>query len=550
MEAYNPPLEGRRGRIRLDFNENTAGFPWAFPEAECEFIGAYPEYADFLEKISGHFRVPAERLMLTNGTGEALFLIAFTFIEPGKDAALTSYPTFALIPHNLRLAGANLTEVPATPDWEFDIEKIEAGLESGIKLAIFASPDNPTGATISPETVERWCAEYPETLFVIDEAYAEYCETTALPLTDEFTNLLVTRTFSKAWAMPGLRLGVIFGNPELLGYMLRVRAPYSVNSASLLGAAKLIERSDEVTGRASALIDRKKPLLDAVSAKGFRTHAGQGNFFLLPAGIDARLLCEFCRDRGLLLRDRSSYAGMEGIVRITVGTEEENSELLKCLDEFRESRALIFDLDDTLVDTSRSFDVTVMKLVEQYSGKSLAREELLKLRNEGGFNDDWDATVELLRRRGIETSRNEIAPRGIKLYLSLARENEEMLVDLEMLKELGKRYRLFMATGRIREEYAVWADTLDPFFEAVYCRDDLSEFPPKPAPDTLKAIMERHNLTGGIYIGNSVDDMKSAAGAGLTAVGVETNTAGKLLLEAGASGVIESTSDIGKVFRL
>jgi phosphoglycolate phosphatase-like HAD superfamily hydrolase len=333
--------------------------------------------------------------------------------------------------------------------------------------------------------------------------------------------------------------------------MMRVRAPYSVNASSVQIAMKLIERSGEVKDEAKALRGRAGPLLKQIEERGYNVHFNKGNFYILKVGCDSKALCDFCAGRGVLIRDRSMYSGMEGMIRITIGTDDENNRLLRCLDEFRDSRAVIFDLDDTLVDTSKSFDATVMEFVKRNSGEPLDRAELLNLRAEGGFNDDWDATVELLRRRGVEVTREQIAEEGVPLYLELARENEKLFVEVDLLKKLAKRYRLFIATGRTRPEYdPLWAETLDPVFEKVYCIDDTPDLAPKPAPDVLQKVIEDHGLAGGLYVGNSVDDMKSATGAGLEAIAVATNTDPALLREAGAALVLDSPSDIGKVFML
>jgi len=551
IKAYKPPLEGRRGRIRLDFNENTTGFPWAASSLPQEVVGVYPEYTGFLGKLSAHLEVPVENLMLTNGTGEAIFLAAFTFIEPGEDTALTSSPTFALIPHYLNLVGAILKEVPVTAELEFDLDSIEAELENGVKVAVLASPENPTGAVIETENVREWCLRFPETLFIIDEAYTEYNETTVLPYALEFDNLLVLRTFSKAWAMPGLRLGMVLGNPGLLDYMLRVRAPYSVNALSIVVASNLIDRSDEIKREAKELLQRKAALLKQIEEKDYAVHGGAGNFFLLKVGRDAKTFCSFSAGRGVLIRDRSMYSGMEGIVRVTVGTDEENGKLLECIDAFRSTRAVIFDLDDTLVDTSKSFDATVIELVKRHSDKPLDRSELLELRAGGGFNDDWDSTVELLRRRDVSITSGKIAEEGVPLYLELARENEKLFIEVDILKKLAKRYRLFIVTGRVRAEYEpLWAEIFDPVFENVYCKDDTPGLPPKPAPDVLKKVIADNGLSGGLHIGNSVDDMKSAVGAGLETIAVATNTDRAFLTEAGAALVLDLPSDIRKEFML
>ncbi len=549
VKRYSPPLEGRRGRVRLDFNENTEGFPWAAPGLPLETTAVYPEYGPLLEKISAYFGLDASRILLTNGAGEGLFLASFTFLEPGEDAAVTSAPTFSLIPHFLRIVGAQLVEVPCTETCDFDTAGIEASLGKGAKLAVFASPENPTGAVLGPETVKRWALRFPGTLFVIDEAYGEYGAPSALPHLDACPNLLVLRTFAKAFGMAGLRLGVALGDPGVIEAMARVKLPYSVNAAAVSVAMALLDRAGEVKESAASTMARKDALARELARRGWPTVKGHANFLLLDAGLDAAPLTAFCRERGVLLRDRSALAGTAGKVRVTAGTEGEHERLLDCLDAFREKRALILDLDDTLVDTSASYDAAVASLVQEGSGAPLEAGELASLRAEGGFNDDWDAAKELLRRRGVETEINRIARRGKAIYLASAREREFLLVPVESLRRLGRFRRLLLYTGRTRDEYEpVWGDTLTPLFERVACKDDLPGLPPKPAPDQLRALMREQGIEGGAYVGNLVDDMRAATGAGLTAVAVATTHDEETLRAGGAEAVLGSPKDLERMF--
>src|SRR5262249_14594228 len=145
-----------------------------------------------------------------------------------------------MIAHYLKLAQAKLVEITATKDLEFDIPAIEAALSEGAKLAIFASPDNPTGAVLPVETMVAWCRHFPDTLFVMDEAYVEFTDETALPFVQELENLVVTRTFSKAWGLAGLRLGVAIAHPQRIREMLCVRSPYSVNALSVKAATEVL----------------------------------------------------------------------------------------------------------------------------------------------------------------------------------------------------------------------------------------------------------------------------------------------------------------------
>lgn len=557
MQPYGAPEEGRRDFIRMDFNENTIGFPECCPEdLPMTWVNAYPEYQTFLNQLAQSWDLPENALLLTNGSDEGLSVIAATFIEPGIDTALISRPTFSMIPHYLRLAGANLEEVPVTRELTFDLKTLEEKLTQGVKLAIFASPDNPTGAVIPPEQVADWCQRFPDTLFTLDEAYAEYSDQSVLSLVARYDNLLVTRTFSKAWGMAGVRLGVVVGNPALIELMGRVRSPYSVNSSAVWAAGKLLKDKDRIYAEARAAMARKDQLMQAIQDRGYRIYPGHANFFLLAAGIDAQRLTAFFREYGILIRNRSTSAvpngdPLWGLIRVSVGSDAENQKFLDCLDAYQTSHALIFDMDDTLVDTSKSFDVTVATLVEQHSGQPLDMADLKSLRAEGGFNDDWDATVELLKRRGVTVSREQIAEEGRKIYFALAPDNETLMMEPALLERLKKRYRLFIVTGRYRHEYEpLWAKDLDPHYEEVCCRDDVEGARPKPSPDHLLAVMQKHTLQNGFYVGNSVDDMTSSSEAGLVPLGVQTTHASEILTEAGALCVVASVNELGKVFQL
>jgi histidinol-phosphate aminotransferase len=573
LEPYVAPPEGRHTMIRMDFNENTQGFESLYPSTpEKEWFLAYPEYTPFIQKLADLWQVPENYILLTNGSDEGLSLIASTFIEPlgieplnGKEnpggtqtsTAIISTPTFAMIPHYLKLAGAHLKEIPViTPSLAFDISAIEAALSQGVKLAIFASPDNPTGAILKESQVIDWCKNFPETLFTIDEAYVEFTGGSVLPRILDTPNLMVTRTFSKAWGLAGVRLGAVVAHPQLIEYLYRVRSPYSVNALAIYSASLLLNQHEEIMQAAQKTMTRKAALIQGVNQRGYQVIPGHGNFFLLKAGIDAQPLSDYCQAHGILIRNRSPQRlplnhPLWGMIRVTVGSDEENQRFLGCLDGFRHTSGLLFDMDDTLVDTSKSFDVTVQQLVEKYSNKPLPLEDLRNLRAEGGFNDDWDATRELLKRRGIDKPLEEIEKEGKHLYFQIAPTAETFVMNETFLTELAKRYRLFVVTGRKRDEYLpLWAEKMDPLFEKVYCRDDRPHLKSKPAPDPLLCAMTENGLIQGFYVGNSVDDVKACIAAQLTPIAITSTHDTSTLAQAGASCIFESINHIGKVFHL
>ena len=335
LGKYQCPDEGRLDYIRLDFNENTN------PVLDKRFSN-YPEYKGLNNVLAQIFSADASNLTITNGTDEALFLIANTFIEPDKEYALVSTPTFSMIRRSLVIAGANLIEVPVLSDLSYDIDGLESALKSKeVKLAIFASPDNPTGSTIELDTIDKWCKEFPKTLFVLDEAYAEYAGINAIPMVKRYKNLLVTRTFSKAWGMAGLRLGVIFGDEELISSVNVLKMPYNVNTVASDTSASLIEIKEKVLKSAKETIERKEEVINALEKLGFQMVKGKGNFFLLDVDARADEFYSFLRNKGILVRNlfkgdkKDRQNPLWGKVRISIGTEEENNQLVNAIGEWR-----------------------------------------------------------------------------------------------------------------------------------------------------------------------------------------------------------------------
>ncbi|HEY9788321.1 MAG TPA: aminotransferase class I/II-fold pyridoxal phosphate-dependent enzyme [Candidatus Obscuribacterales bacterium] len=343
LNSYETPEEDRGRFIRLDFNENTCGFPDLLTSRSCDNANIYPEYGRVIAQFASAFGIDRHQLILTNGSDEALSLIAQTFIEPGQDAALISKSTFCMIKQTLLLSGSKVAEIPVTNDLHFDLDAIDDALKRiQPKIAAFASPDNPTGAILPFAILRYWLNTFGNTLFVIDEAYAEYSGQSAIDLVRDVDNLLIVKTLSKAWGLAGLRLGLIIGNASLLTSISTVRMPYSVNSAALAAATALLPEKERVLCAARETMRRKKTVVDEIRALGFQINEGKGNFYLLNAGSQAECLTSYLREQGILVRNRSQRASSDdsplwGMIRITVGTAEENEQLISAIRRFLDS---------------------------------------------------------------------------------------------------------------------------------------------------------------------------------------------------------------------
>lgn len=341
IEAFPDSIVDRNSCIRLDYNENTSGLPGLrveFPDVAK--LSTYPHYGPLLTRLSEMFGVEPNQIMLSTGSDEAFPAISSTFIEPGKDVAVIASPTFAVIRQSLTLVEAQLDEVPVLPSMEFDMPALEQAISKRPKLVILPTPDNPTGAMLAPETVMRWTEQFPDTVFVIDEAYHEYAGNTVLHMVNTRSNLLVLRTFSKAWGLAALRVGVTIGPVPLIALLKKTRLPFPVSAISaelVLQAATNLQK--DVHKAAAETMKRKASMIAALRSRKLNLVEGGANFYLLRMGSGATAFCTHLRERRILVRnisrgERAADHCLYGCVRVAVGTENENALLLQAIDSF------------------------------------------------------------------------------------------------------------------------------------------------------------------------------------------------------------------------
>ncbi|MBI5486724.1 MAG: histidinol-phosphate aminotransferase family protein [Deltaproteobacteria bacterium] len=333
VRAYAPPLEGRRGLLRLDFNENTVGCSPAVLRAlrrlGGEAVATYPEYGRLREVLARRLGVGEDEVLPTGGIDEALHVLAQAFVERG-DGVVTPAPGFVMYRVYSELAGAELRTVRWGPGAAFP----EAGLRRamrGARLLFVATPNNPTGSVAPRAALGRLARAHPRCLVAIDEAYFEFHGVTALPLLRRHGNVVVLRTFSKAYGLAALRLGCVVARPPVIDALARVRSPYSVNGlAAILAEAALADRGflRRTVGearRAVAFLRRE------LGRRGIRSWPSAANFVLARFGR-AGELAEFLRAKGILVRDQSGHPGLEGCVRVGAGTVEQTRRFLGELD--------------------------------------------------------------------------------------------------------------------------------------------------------------------------------------------------------------------------
>jgi len=331
MRPYHPPLEGRTNKLRMDFNENLIGCSPAVCRALRKLavasISSYPEKETVRRKAARYFGVRPEQLLLTNGTDEALSLVVNTFVESG-DRVLLAEPTYAMYRFYSELAGAQVVAPRYDHDMRFPWNEVMAELAKSPRVFFLPNPNSPTGNLLSRAEVRRILEAAARTMVVIDEAYFEFSGVTVIGWVRSNKNLIVTRTFSKAAGLAGLRLGCLFAHREMAANMGKAQSPYPVNVAAL-AASEAAMRDRRFIARTVREVRRgRRELERGLAHLGVKSFPSAGNFLLVYFGKRAKEIIKALDEKGILLRDRSSDFGGEGYVRVTFGTLRQTRRLL------------------------------------------------------------------------------------------------------------------------------------------------------------------------------------------------------------------------------
>ena len=339
LAPYNAPEEGRAKKLRLDFNENTVGCSpivlRALSRISAEEMALYPEYQATTKRLARFFRVRPEEMHLTNGIDDALHLISDTFIEDG-DSVLLAEPTFDMYRFFAELAGARTIALRYDEQMRFPIDAVIRALRLPPKKAprvlYIANPNNPTGTVVQRDELRRILRAASRTLVLVDEAYFDFSGLTILPWIRRYPNLLVARTFSKAAGLAALRIGVLFGDPAMVGVVRRASTPYPVNTAALVAAEAAIRDPRFLRNFTQEVLRSRAMLEEGLVRLGARTYPSGGNFVLADFGPRAHGLVRALERRGILVRERRDFP-REGFMRISAGTRAETRKVLRAMEE-------------------------------------------------------------------------------------------------------------------------------------------------------------------------------------------------------------------------
>ena len=339
MKEYHPPL-GSRDALRLDFNENTVACSPAVREAlgriSAENLTKYPEREPVEAIVAAHLGVHPEEVALTNGVDEAIHVLFEAFLDAG-DELLLPVPTYTMYEVYASATDARIVTVQADATLEFPFERLTAAITPHTKIIAIANPNSPAGSVATREQIVAIAERALQAIVLVDEAYFHFYGETAMDLVGVLPNLVVARTFSKAYGLAGLRVGVLASSVENMRWIKRVLSPYSVSQVALaVLPAALADRAfldDYVAEVLAARVEFEAALL----RQGIRCWTSRANFVLVEIGAQHVEFVRQMNSAGVLVRDRSSDPGCDGCVRITIGTREQMRRAIAVMEAAKET---------------------------------------------------------------------------------------------------------------------------------------------------------------------------------------------------------------------
>ncbi len=327
--------------IRLNTNEAPESPPAGFEQRVVEAVTSldwnrYPERRamPLRTAIADRYGRAADEVFVANGSNEVLQTLMLTFGGPGRTAAVFE-PTYALHSHISRTTSTSVVEGRRTDDLRLDLDEVQRVVETaGPDVIFLCSPNNPSGLLDPPDTVERVLEMIADTdaLLVVDEAYGQFAPTSAVPLIDDDLPLVVSRTFSKTWSLAALRLGYLLAPAWIVDELFGVVLPYHLDALKQAAGVAALGFGDEMDRRVATVVEERGRLIARLADLPVTTWDSEASFFLFRAdAVDGDELWKRLVDRSVLVRNCATWPGLDGCLRVTIGTREENDAFLAAL---------------------------------------------------------------------------------------------------------------------------------------------------------------------------------------------------------------------------
>jgi len=341
MSHYEKPPELYDG-LRLHQNENTGGCSPrvldALARLRADEIGFYPPYAGATAAVAAYLGVATDRVTLVNGLDEGIMAAAVAYLraEIGGPVleAIVPEPAFEIFRFDTAVAGGQLVQVMPHPDFSFPLDEVLTAITPNTRVVFLTNPNNPTGVGMPLDAVRSIARAVPPGAIVfVDEAYAEFAGVTFIPELDGFPNVIVGRTFSKAFGLAGLRIGCLVGQPAAMESIRRAVPVYSVNIAAAAAIQAALQDLDHLNGYLREVVESKALLYAACDRLGIKYWKSLSNFVLVCAGDRTDAIVKGAFAKRIYLRDRSTEPGCAGCLRMATGIVDHTRRAIAVMEE-------------------------------------------------------------------------------------------------------------------------------------------------------------------------------------------------------------------------
>ena len=334
LKPYTSARDENSSGILLDANENSFGS--TFNEIKDLNLNRYPDphQNDLRELVSDYLKTSKENLFFGVGSDEIIDLLIRIFCEPGKDKIMIPEPTYGMYKVAADINNVPVVSVLLNDDFQADKKEINKNFTQDIKIIFLCSPNNPTGNLLRKEDVLNLCKKY-NSIIIVDEAYVDFAENFSLiNEVRNYPNLVVMRTFSKAWGLAGARLGYCIANEEIIKILFKVKAPYNINSLTRYAVKQALKNVNLRNSYIKEIIEEKEKLKKELLLLPdiLKVFDSDANFLLIKC-TNAKTVLKKLAEKNIIIRDRSTQPKLENCLRISIGTKEENKILLNALKE-------------------------------------------------------------------------------------------------------------------------------------------------------------------------------------------------------------------------
>ncbi|WP_223669350.1 aminotransferase class I/II-fold pyridoxal phosphate-dependent enzyme [Kangiella shandongensis] len=537
QDDFYQEVRGAVQPLKLDFNERSDSRPlWLEEEAiSTECLWRYPDKSGLQTQVSNFYGLNQEQLLLTNGGDEAIELL-FKYACLQKRQLILPLPAFSqyLVGKNNWSSSIDLIEPLA--DMRIDLNTAVGCLSEGAIL-ILTSPNNPTGELIPYDGLVEVCqqAKSKGAQVFLDEAYIEFaCKAydSSLELIQQFDNLVILRTLSKAFGLAGIRCGYLLGQAEIIKQFASLAMPFNLPAPTIEVAKKAFTESAklEVSNYSKMIAQNRELVGELLFSSGLQLVDSSANFVFIQ-GCDSklRLIKAACEKRNIVIKTNLSGLTVNdkavSALRITIPFYLKP--LLNALRLALKPELICFDMDGVLIDTSQSYDAAIKATVEKLSGNVVTQDDIERLRGQGGFNNDWVLAQELTNEQGTEVGLQQVTEvfqsfyqgsGDTKGYKSL----EKPIISQQLLTELfianSRTIKAAVVTGRPKDEAVEGVQMIGARNSLVISDDDVEQS--KPSPEGILKALRYFSKENGWMLGDTPDDMAAANRAGAIAIGI------------------------------